>query len=51
MVLLKFMTQYLMQSLDENIAVRTQFGSDSGLARYHVVDKDGLNGNSKTYYK
>ncbi len=32
---------------NEYIAVTTQFGSDSGLARYHVVDKDALNGNSK----
>jgi hypothetical protein len=32
---------------NEYVSVTTQFGSDSGLARYHVVDKDALNGNSK----
>ena len=32
---------------NEYISVTTQFGSDSGLARHHVVDKDALNGNSK----
>jgi len=32
---------------NEYIDVTTQFGSDSGLARFHIVDKDALNGNSK----
>ena len=32
---------------NEYIAVTTQYGSDSGLARFHVVDKDALNGNSR----
>jgi len=32
---------------NEYIAVTTQYGSDSGLARFHVVNKDALNGNSK----
>jgi hypothetical protein len=32
---------------NEYITVTTHYGSDSGLARFHVVDKDALNGNSK----
>ena len=32
---------------NEYISVTTQFGSDSGLARHHVVDKDALNGNTR----
>ena len=34
-------------SLGENINIRTQFGSDSGLAQFHAISTDGLNGNSK----
>ena len=34
-------------SLGENINIRTQFGSDSGLAQFHAITTDGLNGNSK----
>jgi len=34
-------------SLGENINIRTQFGSDSGLAQFHSITTDGLNGNSK----
>ena len=33
-------------ALGENINIRTQFGSDSGLARFHTITSDGLNGNS-----
>jgi hypothetical protein len=33
--------------LGENINIRTQFGSDSGLSQFHSVTTDGLNGNSK----
>jgi hypothetical protein len=33
--------------LGENINIRTQFGSDSGLSKFHVINADGLNGNSK----
>jgi len=33
--------------LGENINIRTQFGSDSGLAQFHSITTDGLNGNSK----
>ncbi len=32
---------------NEFVAVTTQFGSDSGVNRFHIVDKDALNGNSK----
>jgi hypothetical protein len=34
-------------SLGENINIRTQFGSDSGLSQFHSITTDGLNGNSK----
>ena len=34
-------------TLGENINIRTQFGSDSGLAQFHAISTDGLNGNSK----
>ncbi|MBT4316781.1 MAG: T9SS type A sorting domain-containing protein, partial [Candidatus Marinimicrobia bacterium] len=33
--------------LGENISIRTQFGSDSGLAHFESITTDGLNGNSK----
>jgi hypothetical protein len=33
--------------LGENINIRTQFGSDSGLAHFEAITTDGLNGNSK----
>ena len=33
--------------LGENINIRTQFGSDSGLAQFHSITTDGLSGNSK----
>jgi hypothetical protein len=33
--------------LGENINIRTQFGSDSGLSQFHSTSVDGLNGNSK----
>ena len=33
--------------LGENINIRTQFGSDSGLAHFESITTDGLNGNSK----
>ena len=33
--------------LGETINIRTQFGSDSGLARHHSITKDALNANSK----
>ena len=33
--------------LGENINIRTQFGSDSGLSKFHAITSDGLNGNSK----
>ena len=33
--------------LGENISIRTQFGSDSGLAQFHSITTDGLNGNSR----
>ena len=33
--------------LGENINIRTQFGSDSGLAQFHSITTDGLRGNSK----
>jgi len=34
-------------SLGENISIRTQFGSDSGLAHFEAITTDGLNGNAK----
>jgi len=34
-------------SLGESINIRTQFGSDSGLSKFHVITADGLKGNSK----
>ena len=33
--------------LGESINIRTQFGSDSGLSKFHVMSTDGLNGNAK----
>ena len=33
--------------LGENINIRTQFGSDSGLSHFESITTDGLNGNSK----
>jgi len=33
--------------LGESINIRTQFGSDSGLSKFHVISTDGLNGNAK----
>lgn len=33
--------------LGETINIRTQFGSDSGLARHHSITKDALNANSR----
>ena len=33
--------------LGENINIRTQFGSDSGLSQFHSITSDGLSGNSK----
>ena len=32
--------------LGENINIRTQFGSDSGLSKFHSVSSDGLKGNT-----
>ena len=42
-------------SLGENINIRTQFGSDSGLAHFESITRDGLNGNAtlitnRSYY-
>jgi len=42
-------------SLGENINIRTQFGSDSGLAHFEAITRDGLNGNAtlitnRSYY-
>ncbi|HJO21185.1 MAG TPA: T9SS type A sorting domain-containing protein, partial [Candidatus Marinimicrobia bacterium] len=34
-------------SLGENISIRTQFGSDSGLSHFEAITTDGLKGNSK----
>ena len=34
-------------SLGENISIRTQFGSDSGLSHFESITTDGLKGNSK----
>ena len=33
--------------LGENINIRTQFGSDSGLSHFEAITTDGLNGNAK----
>ena len=33
--------------LGENINIRTQFGSDSGLAHFEAITRDGLRGNAK----